>query len=240
MAIIPKPPFPNVPKLPGVPQLVRSNLFPPAPSPVLALGFALGALWQAIFATPQWGIYRSVIPTRQATANTDNELEEVTVVAKRLPVVVPDSFGEFSYRNEWSLSDFPVQQGAFASYNKVSQPYEIVVRLRKGGTKEARKQFLDSIDAITDSLQLFDIVTPEKTYLNVNIVRYELSRRGAGGAFFLSEVDLYFREIRQVTSTYTTTAVVTQNAQNASAVSVVNTGVVQAQPTTLTAEGAGL
>jgi len=64
-------------------------------------------------------------------------------------------------------------------------------------------------------------------------MRYEVTRRGARGAYFLSEVDLYFREIRTVTAAYTSTAVTTQNAQNPSAQSVTNTGNVQAQPTTL-------
>jgi len=229
MAIIPKPPFPNVPKAPGVPQLARSNLFPASPGPVIGLALALGKLWQSIFAQPQWGIYKTNPPNTKDASG----IETVTIVAKRTPVVVPDSFGEFAYRNEWAVSDFPVQEGAFANYDKVSQPFEIMVRLYKGGTKEARKKFLDSIEAIAGTLDLYDIVTPEKSYVGVNVMRYEVTRRGARGAYFLSEVDLYFREIRTVTAAYTSTAVTTQNAQNPSAQSVTNTGSVQAQPTTL-------
>lgn len=225
MALIPKPQFPNVPNLPGVPQVARSFQFPAAPSPVLGLGLALGRLWQAVFAQPQWAIYKSLKIKKAADG-----IDEVPVPASRTPVVVPDSFGEFSYRNEWSVSDFPVQDGAFASYNKVANPYDIVLRLYKGGTKEARKRFLDSIEAIAGSLELYDILTPEKPYLNVNVTRFEVMRRGEKGAYFLSEVDLYFREIRQVAATYTTTAVTTENAQNPSAASVLNSGVVQATP----------
>lgn len=231
MALIPKPPFPNVPKLPGVPQLPRSPLSPTVALPVLSLGLALGALWKSVFAKSGWAIYKSNVVGSQDTKtdNTNpNQLDEVVVVAKRKPVVEPDSFGEFTYRNEWSVSDFPVQAGEFASYNKVANPFETMVRMYKGGTKEARKKFLDSIEAIQGTLDLYDIVTPERTYLGVNVLRYEVSRRGAKGAYFLSEVDLYFREIRQVTSTYTTTAVVTENAQSASAAPVTNSGVVQA------------
>lgn len=227
MAIIPKLPFPNVPKLPGVPQLARSNLFPAAPAPIIALGLALGKLWQSIFAQPQWAIYKANPPQ---TKDADDGLETVTVVGSRSPVVKPDSFGEFGYRNEWSVSDYPVQDGKFYSYDKVANPFEISIRMYKGGTKEARKKFLDSIEAIAGTLLLYDIVTPEKTYLNVNVTRFEVARRGAGGAYFLSEVDLFFREIRSVTATYSTTSTTTQNAQNPSADPVVNTGTVQAQP----------
>jgi hypothetical protein len=225
MPFIPKPPFPNVPKLPGVPQLARSPQFPPAPAAVVSLGLALGRLWQSIFAQPQWAIYKAN-PVRKAA----DGLDEVPVVSERTPVVAPDSFGEFGYRNEWVVSDFPVQDGSFASYNKVAQPFEIYVRMYKGGSKEARKRFLDSIEAIAGTTDLYDIVTPEHVYLNVNVIRFEVARRGERGAFFLSEVDLYFREIRQVSATYTTTAVTTEHAQNSSAADVVNTGVVQPQP----------
>lgn len=236
MAVIPKPAFPNVPQLPGVPQLPRSPQFPAAPTPVLALGLALGRLWQAIFSQPQWAIYKSNPPQAQDTS--DAGLGTVTIESDRTAVVKPDSFGEFTFRNEWSVVDVPLQDGEFASYNKVNQPYEIMVRMYKGGTKEARQAFIDSIIAIAGDLQLYDIVTPEKVYLNVNVTRWEQSRRGARGAYFLSEVDLYFREIRTVTAAYTTTAVTTSNAQNPSAEPVTNVGVVQAQPTDVTVEEA--
>jgi hypothetical protein len=235
MAIIPKPQFPNVPKLPGVPQLTRSLQFPAAPAATIGLGLALGRLWQAVFAQPQWAIYKAN-PVRKAS----DGIQEVTVPATRTPVVVPDSFGEFSYRNEWAVSDFPTQAGAFASYNKVAQPYEIVLRLYKGGTKEARKRFIDSIELIAGDLNLYDIVTPEKTYFNVNVMRFEIMRRGEKGAYFLSEVDLYFREIREVTATYSTTATATENAQNPSAASVLNNGVVQAAAFPFTGLSVGL
>lgn len=226
MALIPKPQFPNVPKLPGVPQLSRSLQFPAAPAAGVGLGLALGRLWQAVFAQPQWAIYKANKPVKASEADA---LPTVTIVAQRTPVVVPDSFGEFSYRNEWAVSDFPVQDGAFASYNKVAQPYEIVLRLYKGGSKEARKRFLDSIEKIAGTIEFYDILTPERTYLNVNVTRFEVMRRGEKGAYFLSEVDVYFREIREVSATYTNTASTTENAQDPSAASVLNNGVVQAQ-----------
>lgn len=228
MALIPKPRFPNVPKLPGVPQLPRSLQFPSAPPLGVQLGLALGALWQAVFAQTLWGIYKANKPKK--ASETADGIDEVTVVGTRTPVVVPDSFGEFTYDNESTISDFPVEQGQFASYNKVANPFDVVIRFYKGGTKEARKRFLDSLDAIAGTLELYDIVTPEKTYLNVNVTRRRLVRRGERGAFFFAEVDVFFREIRQVTSTYTATATTTENAKNPSAASVANVGVVQTTP----------
>lgn len=226
MALIPKPKFPNVPKLPGVPQLARSIQFPAAPAAIVGLGLALGKLWQSIFAQPQWAIYKANPPGAQD--NGAGDLPTVTVVGERAPVVKPDSFGEFSYRSEWAVADFPVAPDGFASYDKVAQPFEIVLRMYKGGTKEARKRFLDSIEAIAGTLDLYDILTPERIYLNVNVTRFEVSRRGASGAYFLSEVDLYFREIRTVSTTYTNTSSLTIQAIDPSALPPVNTGTIQA------------
>lgn len=237
MAFIPKPQFPNVPKLPGVPQLLRSPQFPPGPPPVVGAVIAIGRLWQSLFTQPLWAIYKQAEVEPQ---ETDEGVEQVTVVADREPVVVPDSFLTFGIRNEYSVSDYPVQRGAFMSYNKVANPYEPFVRMSKGGSLQERKAFLDSLDAIVGTLDLYDILTPEKTYLGVNVLRYELVREGAKGAYFFSAVDLYFREIRQVESVYTTSSADTANAQQSSAQPVQNVGTVPAQTNASTPEAVGI
>lgn len=226
MAFVPKAQFPNVPNLPGVPQLVRSPLFPPAPLPVLGAAAALGRLWAAFFARPTWAIYKSQVPETQTD---ENGVETVTTVAERVPVVVPDSFLEFGYRTEYTIPDYALQRGAFSSFNKVAHPSEAFVRMSKGGTDSVRAAFLESLDAIVGTLDLYDIVTPDKIYLGVNVLRYDLTRRGRKGAYFLQEVDLYFREIREVTAVYSTTALLTENAQQPAARPVTNIGTVQPQ-----------
>lgn len=237
MAIIPKPAFPNVPKLPGVPQLPRSLNFPAAPPPVVGIALALGRLWQALFSQPAWAVYKQA---EVAPETNDDGVETVTVIADRQPVIKPDSFLDFGYRNEYTVSDYPVQDGGFASYDKVANPFEIVLRMTKGGSQQERKTFLDACDAIQGTLDLYDILTPEKTYLGVNVLRFELVRKGNRGAYFFAEVDMYFREIRTVTATYSTTAVTTENAQNPSAEPATNTGTVQGQPTDATPADLGI
>jgi hypothetical protein len=234
---IPKPSFPNVPKLPGVPQVLRQTYITSIP-PVIGLGVALGRLWQALFTEPQWAIYKQQPP--KVVAESPGVIPGPTVVAKRTPVVKPDSFLEFGYRNESTISDYPVQDGGFASYDKVANPYETFVRMSKGGSKAERKIFIDSLDDIVDTLDLYDILTPEKTFVGVNVLRYEINRRGNKDAYFFAEVDLYFREIRQVQATYATTSVVTQHALDPSAAPVANDGVVPVQGSTLTPEQASI
>jgi hypothetical protein len=168
--------------IPGIPQLPPSAATPVAAT--IASEAITGALWQASKMPPAWGVF-------------DDDGNQV---------VFPDSVLEFSHRQEYEISNFPVQDGAFASYNKVIRPFEISLRFSKGGTLDDRAQFLSDIDDLAQSTDLYTVITPERIYDNVNLERYEVTRRGAQGAYFLTEVDLYFIEVIQVTAQFTTTA----------------------------------
>ncbi len=223
--------YPDVPFVRGVPQMRRS----PTAAQIRALAIATsaisGRLWQAAQSQPKWGVY----PAGYQPSST-RTLREIIVGTRRddnTPngrVIVPDSVLAFDNRNEARVSDFPVQQGAFASYNKVAVPYELVVRLSKGGSLEDRAVFLQQVASVAASLALYDVRTPERTYLGVNVTRYEVTRRGSKGAYFLTEVDLYFREIRQVAAQYSTTEAATRNAEQPAARPAVNQGIVQPEP----------
>lgn len=215
MSIISKPRFPNVPNLPGVPQLLRSPLFPPGLPPALGLPLVGKQLWQSLTNTPQWGIFD----------------------AQNNPVLEPDSFLSVEVRNESQIPTFPVQAGSFASYNKVQTPQDVSIRVSRGGTQADRTTFLRAIEFLLQSLALLTVLTPELTYQNMQLMRYEVTRRGAQGAYFLAEVELFFREIRQVTPQYVGDSQATENAKNPSAVGPVSEGQVQAKslPARLTA-----
>ena len=204
---IPKPPFPNVPFLPGVPQLARALLFSPATTVTMGAQ-AQGALWAASQVAPNWGVF-------DANGNK---------------VLNPDNVFAFSDRAEWRTSDYPVEQGAFDTYNKVVVPFENMVRMTKGGSLSDRTAFLASIDLIAGDTKLYSIRTPEKTYLSVNVLRRELLRRSSEGAFFL-EVDLVFRNIQQQTPQYSTAAANTSSAANPAALPATNQGNVQTNAT---------
>jgi hypothetical protein len=216
-------PFPNVPQLPGVPQVARAaNSALTAALPVLGAAAAVGALWRSLFVETKWGVYKQTPPPAPDTSG----VATVTVTAKLVPVITPDSILDFGYHNEYDISDYPLEEGSFTNYNKVANPFETSVRMAKGGSESDRRTFLDQIETITASLDFFYILTPERTYVNVNPYRIEMTRRGAGGAFYLSEVDLYFKEVRTSVQTYTNTSTATQNAQDPSATPVDNVGAV--------------
>lgn len=240
MAFVPKPEFPNVPKLSGVPQLLRSPLFPPSPGPVLGAAAAVGALWRGLFVKSKWGVYdtpKRASATGQlvtdADGNTTLQITSPTTPPPKL-VIEPDSVLDFGYKNEVDVPDYPVQNGSFLNYNRVNLPYEASVRLSKGGSETDRYTFLEQIDTLMNSLDLYQIITPERVYKDVSPIRFELVRRGAAGAFFLTEVDLFFREIRTVIQTYTQTSVTTQNARSPSAQSTDNRGTVNGETPTQT------
>lgn len=220
MPFIPKPAFPNVPKLPGIPQVARSPNFPVNLGPALTAAAALGALWRAVLGRPTWGVFKQPPPI----VPDESGIETVTVTAQLVPVVTVDSVLDFDFRSDFDIPDYPVQDGSFTNVNKVNLPNELSVRLIRNGSERDRSTFLDQVDAICKSLELFQIITPERTYLNVNPYRFEVSRRGGSGAYSITEADLYFREIRTVTAQYTNTSTTTQNAQNPSAQSVQNRG----------------
>lgn len=217
--------YPDVPNASGVPQVLREVTNTVAP--VLGAAAGISQLVRSFTSKPVWGIYKPEETAR--VESTDPDTGEVTftstkVVAKRTPVVTPDSITEFGNQAEWSVTSAPTQNGSFADYNRVAVPSETHVRMTKGGSEADRYLFIKQIEAL-NSTQLYDIVTPEKTYSNRNITRFEITRRGEKGAFWLSEVDLYFREIRVVTSAYENTSIV--EPASTSAANVQNNGTQQ-------------
>ncbi len=204
--------FPNVPKLPGVPQLLRSAANSALPAPVALAGVALGRLALAFTSSIQWGIF---------DPGTDGGEPRM--------VIQPDSIMDFGLRNDYNVSTFPIQQGQFASYNKVATPVELVLRVTKGGTKADREQFLRDVESTSFGLRLLNILTPERTYSGYNLTRYEITRRGVEGAFFFAEVDLFFLEIRQVIASYTTQSAATANSGVDAALPPSNQGQLQPQ-----------
>jgi hypothetical protein len=216
-SLIPKNPFPDVPLLPGVPLLARAALtaiIDVEAAFQIASKFAvqtpLIVLQQAARAKPVWGVFN----------------------AQGQRVIAPDNVMEFGYRAEWSVSNFPVQNGQFASYNKVLHPFDTSVVLTKGGSENDRTAFILACENVAASLNLYTIQTPEKSYLNCNVTRMEMQRKETKGAFFVS-VELFFTQIVQVDAQYSSDGsqgTSTANASVPSAVPPVNQGTIQALP----------
>ena len=111
------------------------------------------------------------------------------------PVILFDTFVSIDYRQSWNISDYPVERGAFESYNKVFTPFEARVSFASGGSEYNRAALLASVAAIAGTLQLYDVVTPEAVYLSVNVKHYDYHRTSSNGVGLI-KVDLHLEEVR--------------------------------------------
>lgn len=167
---MPNIPYPNVPKLPGVPALARSNnaQFVAAALTIIGEILPLG-----LFGT-KWGI----------------------VDKNGSSVIVPDSFVDFEYREERKIPNYPIEQGSFQSYNKVALPFDCRVTVSCSGNGKMSKQaFLTAIQALLNSLDLVSVVTPNITYDNCNLVHVDYRREARQGATLIL-AQLWFQEVR--------------------------------------------
>jgi len=122
---------------------------------------------------PQWGVFQNGIP-----------------------VVIADTITEFGYQQDWSISDYPVERGGFESYDKVNSPFRVRIRFVSGGDEQNRQTLLDSIAAIGDTTDVYDVVTPTAFYSSLNVEHYDYRRTSRNGLGLLI-VDVHFLEIRE-------------------------------------------
>lgn len=154
----------------GVPNLLDPGIVFLNPIDIMVvdtvLGYGLGAL-------PQWGVFLD-----------------------GAPVVLADTVTDFGYQQTWTISDYPVERGGFESYDKVNTPFRIRIQFVSGGSEANREALLDSIAAIGDTLDKFDVLTPEAIYTSVNLEHYDYRRTSRNG-LGLMIVDTSFIEIRE-------------------------------------------
>lgn len=183
--------IPGFPNVPGVPQ-------PPTPSLVRVVQPASGTKPIPQAGGQGWGVY---------DANNN-------------PVAVYDTVDSVGFDRDASIPRYPIEGGSFGSYNKVQLPYRAQVRVVCGGDAAARQRFLDAIDGAWNSLNLYSVVVPEKTYLSANLTRYGYRREREDGAYLL-KVDLTLEEVRVVQAGFT------QTTQSPASASPQTTGQVQ-------------
>ncbi len=147
------------------------------------------------------------------------------------PVIVSSSVLSFGFKAESDIPNYPVELGGFQSYNKVQLPNSGRLRYTRGGSLADRTSFLSQIEAAKQSTDVYDCVTPEATYLDMNVLDYNYDRRNNSGVGILI-VDVIIQEVRQTGSvSYITTpnvAPVTK-ARNGASNDPVNDGTLQTE-----------
>ena len=121
-----------------------------------------------------------------------------------------DSVLALNIKKGSDISNYRLETGSFASYNKVEKPRIIPIRLVKGGTESDRQQFLLWLDFVVRTTDLFDIGVPEATYNNLALVDYSIIRESKSGVTLVI-ADCVFQEVMEITFQYTNSK--TNNAQ---------------------------
>lgn len=190
--------FPDVPNVPGVPPVDRQ---PGAATQQTQPKLSGDSLTVSAKSSTQWGIF-----TQGGTQ-----------------ALKPDSISSVGYAASYRIADYPLQDGKFESYDKVEMPFTARVVMTKGGKVDDRRNFLSALEKIRGDTKLYSVVTPERTYANVNIQDISIERSREQGANLLT-VQIELVEVR-----VKATASFTQTRDPASA-DTQNNGSVQPQP----------
>lgn len=132
-------------------------------------------------------------PPRPIYAIVDSETFE--------PLTVPDSWGEFTPVYDSQISDYPVEKGAFAVYNKVRRPTGVTVTLVKTGSDVARFTWLAAIQQSEKQAptRLFTLISPQSVYVDYTITGMSFETRQDRGSNMLY-LTVRFMEIAQIPS----------------------------------------
>jgi hypothetical protein len=138
------------------------------------------------FGGPEWGIFLN--GTQVVGQNVNNIINIVSGLGS-------GNFLDLDYRAHFAISNYPVEQGAFQSYNKVQTPYEVAVTVTAGGTVANRALLLSQVQAIIGTTDLYTIMMPEGTLEGLNPIAYTYHRRHDNGLGLLI-VTIIFQQVR--------------------------------------------
>jgi hypothetical protein len=165
--------FPDVPVAPGVPNINRS-------------AYGIAVLTGIFAGLSKYGI-KDPFDTTANWQITD---------ANGAPVILPDSVISFEYKKDNKVSDYPVENGSFSSYNKVTSPFDArIIMTCTGQGQMSREAFIKAIEDMQKSLNLYTIITPDKSYASVNLESHNYKRTSSNGVRLLA-VECIFSEIR--------------------------------------------
>lgn len=113
---------------------------------------------------------------------------------------------EFTQEKSSRLPDEPIEKGSFATYNRVIEPRSITCRLAVKGKAADLQNAIDRLTTLCENDEKITLTTPEQSYPNMMLESFDYRRDAQNGRGVLY-VDLRLKEIREVASQQTTTAV---------------------------------
>lgn len=162
--------YPDVPLTDGVPPVLRSVIAPVVAGVAMMTRDGDGIAGSA---NEKWGIF----------------------TPEGAPVLLADAISAIDINGEAQAADYPLEGGGFESYNKVSTPFAVRVEMVKSGDKDSRIKYLETLESMRNSTDLFSVVMPDRTFSNVTLTRYEIMRSSELGPQAL-RVAVSLEEIR--------------------------------------------
>lgn len=116
-----------------------------------------------------------------------------------VPLTVPDTWGELTFRKDYQVADYPIEDGAFAAYNKVQRPGSFDFTLIKKGSDLARATWLEAIrqQMVADPVARYHVITPQGIWQSYTISGISHQTRQDRGSNLLY-LDLKFSEVPQI------------------------------------------
>ena len=151
-----------------------------------------------------------------------------------LPVLEFTSFISLDAGNASKITDYPVEAGSFATYNKIVTPNELTVTLAIQGDSYKLQNAIDILNTLCNEAQIVNIVSPYTYYKGYSLESFDYSFNQTDGVGILI-TPLNFKEIRQVQAAYTNSIRFTKNP---SAISKVEGGKKQGKKTSVFFDGA--
>lgn len=201
------PTFPDVPNSAGVPSVPRNPLSPAQvvgpPKPAKVPGVVDASKLRP------WSI-------KDATGKL---------------ALAPDNIVEVHFGEKSKVSDFPVEKGAFTTYNKAHHPIAIKITMSVGSKLADRNTFLNALINLKRSTNLVNITIPEGVFKDYTLESYDFSRTEKKGQNMII-ASCHFVNVVQTTSQISNTSLVRRKLKNPSAATKVDGG--KAQPVQLT------
>ena len=113
---------------------------------------------------------------------------------------------EFTQEKSSRLPDEPIEKGSFATYNRIIEPRSITCRLAVKGKAADLQNAIDRLTTLCENDEKITLSTQEQSYTNMMLESFDYRRDAQNGRGVLY-VDLRLKEIREVASQQTTTAV---------------------------------
>jgi Dit-like phage tail protein len=132
------------------------------------------------------------------------------------PVFDVDTFLGIDDDEKSKVSDFPVEEGAFASYNKVQHPYILKVRMAVGGDVARMTSFINALSDAKTSTELYIVATPATTFQSASLDSFSYKQEAHKGADMIV-AEISFKEIRIVSTAYTNATLPPSKIKNKSA-----------------------